>query len=80
MTAAKRLPLPKRFPNQWSTKFTLYTDKGSKIEGEGPLSPEAGRLMLACFVAREPTANQLARMAALSEELMPDTSAKRSAK
>lgn len=71
MPAGRKLPLPKRFPNQWSTKARLYTETGAFIEFEGPIPTEAGRLVLAALVKHKPTPDQLSRMAELAEELMP---------
>lgn len=48
MPTPKKVPVHKRYPNQWCAKSVIYTPK-TRIEIEGPLSNEVGELVLALF-------------------------------
>lgn len=72
MATPRKLPIHKRFPNQWSTKSVVYTPQ-TRLEIEGPLSEEVGMLVLALLTsvkkAKDPTI--LADMKALTDKLLP---------
>lgn len=66
----RRKPLTRRFPGQPVLRCKVWAENRDSIEVDGPISPEAYRLLCALLPRLHPSKPQAAAMEACSDLLM----------
>lgn len=75
-TTHRYVSFTNRYPNRWSTRASVWTPKGTKMEIEGPLPEAVGELVLAALSTPDPDPKLAASMKRLAKRLRDSRTAK----